>query len=74
MNPIPCSVCQESGHHAAKCPTLSDPLKQGFYTGGGGGHAHGGDEEERLKLPIHTMKRCQHHQSKSQQKCTKILP
>lgn len=45
MNTCPCSVCGEGGHHPRRCPTLSDPLKEGFYKGqiprGGGG-----DEED----------------------------
>jgi hypothetical protein len=47
MNPIPCTICQEDGHKAAKCPTLVDPLKPGFSGagGGGGGHSHDDDDE-----------------------------
>jgi hypothetical protein len=41
---IVCSLCSSAGHNANKCPTLSDPLKEGFYSGGGGGHSH--DEED----------------------------
>lgn len=46
MNSIPCTICKEEGHTSRKCPTLVDPLKPGFYSGGGaGGHAHGDDDE-----------------------------
>lgn len=48
MNPIPCTICKEEGHHARKCPTLADPLKPGFYTGGGAGGGGGGEEDETI--------------------------
>lgn len=52
MNTCPCSICGEGGHHMRKCPTLSDPLKEGFYKGqiprGGGGE----EEDEHLRLRI----------------------
>lgn len=49
MNSVPCSVCQEGGHSAAKCPTLVEPLKPGFHSGGGGGrHSHDDDDERML--------------------------
>jgi hypothetical protein len=49
MNPIPCSVCSESGHHARRCPQLSAPLQPGFFApSGGGGHSHD-DEDEKIK-------------------------
>ena len=48
MNPIPCTICKEEGHTAGKCPTLVDPLKQGFYTGGGAGGGGGGEEDESI--------------------------
>ena len=49
MNPIPCSVCSESGHHARRCPQLYAPLQPGFFApSGGGGHSHD-DEDEKLK-------------------------
>ena len=42
-----CSVCSEGSHHTNKCPTLHEPLKEGFYkpSGGGGGHSHDDDEK-----------------------------
>ena len=48
MNSVPCSVCQEGGHSAAKCPTLVEPLKPGFHSGGGGGGGHSHDDDERM--------------------------
>jgi hypothetical protein len=48
MNPIPCSVCKEEGHSAGKCPTLVDPLKPGFYTGGGGAGRYSEEEDESI--------------------------
>ncbi len=73
MNAIPCSVCQEAGHPAQKCPTLVAPLQPGFQGGGGHGN-HGDDEEERLKFTTKAFARCQinNHLLKFLQKCTKI--
>lgn len=51
MNTVPCSVCQEAGHHARRCPELSQPLKSGFYAPSGGGRYAGDDEDEKLKSP-----------------------
>lgn len=52
MNSTPCTVCGEGGHAARKCPTLSDPLKEGFYKGqvprGGGGE----EDDEHLGLRV----------------------
>lgn len=42
-----CSFCSQLGHNAKECPTLSNPLKDGFYSGGAGG-AHSHDENERF--------------------------
>ncbi len=42
----PCGVCNEAGHTSRECPTLYDPLKEGFYAGGGGGGGHSHDEED----------------------------
>ncbi len=36
-----CSLCGEGGHRASRCPDLCDPLREGFFKGGGGGG--GGD-------------------------------
>jgi hypothetical protein len=44
-----CYFCNQLGHCARECTTLSDPLKEGFYSGGGGGgggHSHDEDDEE----------------------------
>jgi hypothetical protein len=51
MNPIPCTICQEDGHKASKCPTLHSPLTPGFHQGGGGGggHSHDDDDDEAIK-------------------------
>lgn len=49
MQSVPCPVCKEAGHVASACPTLYDPLKEGFYQGGGGGGQHTGEEEEKAK-------------------------
>jgi hypothetical protein len=38
-----CVICGNE-HVASKCPELYEPLKDGFYSGGGGGHSH--DEED----------------------------
>lgn len=48
MNPIPCTICKEDGHTAAKCPTLVDPLRPGFSGAGGGGGGHSHEEEDKL--------------------------
>lgn len=44
MDPQPsvCTVCKEQGHCASNCRQLSEPLKNGFYSGGG----YGGSDEE----------------------------
>ncbi len=47
---VPCSICNEGGHKCADCPTLYEPLKEGFYSGGGGGHSHGDDEDEKIEF------------------------
>ena len=47
MEQHPCTICKEGGHRASKCPALHEPLKEGFYSGGGqgGGHSHDDDDE-----------------------------
>ena len=43
-----CGVCNEGGHKSRECPSLYEPLKEGFYSGGGGGgHSHD-DEDDAL--------------------------
>jgi hypothetical protein len=41
-----CYFCSSAGHYVSKCPTLSDPLKEGFYSGGSSGGSHSHDEED----------------------------
>ena len=46
---IICVICKGDGHTFSNCPTLADPLKDGFYSGGGGGggsHSHDDDEDD----------------------------
>lgn len=50
MNPIPCTVCGEDGHRCQKCPTLSSPLKDGFYAPPQGHRPSGDDDDERAKF------------------------
>jgi len=44
-SPATCLVCKTQGHSEANCPQLSEPLKHGFYSGGGGGHIHEDEED-----------------------------
>lgn len=45
-SPVICLVCKTQGHNESQCPQLSDPLQNGFYTGGGGGgHSHEDDDD-----------------------------
>lgn len=44
--PIVCSVCKSQGHTVSNCPQLSDPLKNGFYSGGGRGGDGSGDDND----------------------------
>lgn len=49
MNPIPCTVCGEDGHHLSKCPSLVAPLQPGFPKISGPPPGSGDDEDdERL--------------------------
>ena len=53
-----CGVCNEGGHKACDCPTLYEPLKEGFYSGGGGGgggHSH--DDEDESSAQSNMMPR-----------------
>ena len=45
----PCTLCK-GPHKAQRCPDLTDPLKEGFYSGGGAHRDHGGDDDESLQL------------------------
>jgi hypothetical protein len=45
-NPATCLVCKTQGHNETQCPQLSDPLQNGFYTGGGGGGGHSHEEDD----------------------------
>lgn len=58
MNAIPCSICQQDGHRANRCPELSAPLRPGFFapSGGGGGHSHDDDERARAPQPGLTIR------------------
>ena len=48
MNPAsPCTLCNEDGHKASKCPELWKATPGG---GGGGGHDHDDDDEHLSKL------------------------
>lgn len=40
-----CSVCN-GPHFASMCPTLYEPTKPGFASGGGGGGGHSHDEDD----------------------------
>ena len=42
--PARCSICNETNHHSSECPTLSEPLKEGFYSGGGHQHTEEDDD------------------------------
>jgi hypothetical protein len=68
MNSTPCSVCKEGGHRESKCPTLVEPLKPGFHSGGGGGQYTGEDEEEQIQIPIHPVLRKLKKASKAHKK------
>lgn len=41
---VVCVICKNSGHTPSSCPELSEPLKSGFYSGGGG--YSGGEDED----------------------------
>jgi hypothetical protein len=56
MEQIPCTVCKEGGHKSAKCPTLYDPLKEGFYSGGGGGGGHSHDDDDEHLVMLRAVK------------------
>lgn len=46
-----CIVCGNNGHNSRLCPSLHDPLNDGFYSGGGGNggqHSHEDDDDEKL--------------------------
>lgn len=42
----PCAICGEGGCCAAECPTLREPLREGFQGGGGGGGGHSHDDDD----------------------------
>lgn len=72
MNPIPCSVCGEDGHHIRRCPSLASPLKDGFYAPPAGARQGGGDDDETCKIetPVYpvfsiTLTRCLKHKPSS---------
>jgi len=41
-----CHVCGERDHSTGKCPTLTECLKPGFFSGGGGGGGHSHDDDD----------------------------
>ena len=45
-----CSVCSEGDHHTRACPSLHEPLKEGFYKPSGGYQGGGDDEDEKAKI------------------------
>lgn len=50
-----CSICSEGDHHTNKCPTLYEPLKEGFHKPSGGhqgGHDDDDDEKAKVKAYI----------------------
>ena len=48
-----CSICNKHDHSATRCPELREPLKEGFYTGGGVSRGGGGDDEDdRVQLSV----------------------
>jgi hypothetical protein len=47
----PCTLCKEN-HRAALCPELTEALKDGFYSGGGGHRDHGDGEEEHVRFIV----------------------
>ena len=49
-----CFHCGQE-HASSKCAALHEPLKDGFYSGGGGGHALDADEDKNgiRKLILH---------------------
>ena len=40
-----CSLCNEN-HATSRCPGLWNPLKEGFFEGGGSGQSHDHDDEK----------------------------
>lgn len=48
----PCTVCQEFGHKAGKCPDLG-PNAPPPSGGGGGGHDH--DDDEKALIAHYTQ-------------------
>jgi hypothetical protein len=60
-SPARCSVCSEDSHHTNKCPTLHEPLKEGFYKPSGGGHQGGhDDDDEKAKTYIKQQANLKH--------------
>ena len=61
---VPCSVCSERGHHPAKCPELTEPLRPGFSGSSGGGGHGGGDEDEKLSFLLSVFRLFHDHDQK----------
>ena len=61
MNPTPCSVCGEGGHHMRRCPSLAAPLQSGFYAPPAGARQGGGDDDDekacRNEKPVYPVLR-----------------
>ncbi len=54
---VPCIVCGEGGHRAHKCPTLCDPLKEGFQGNQRGGHDSHDEEMVKPVAPVFPVSR-----------------
>lgn len=53
MQAFPCSICENGGHVASKCPELWHPERTG---GGGGGHSHDDDDDdEKVTFSLYDM-------------------
>ena len=53
MNHSACTVCNEAGHRASKCPEAFSDLKWGFYEGASAGGGDGDcDDEHTLNISL----------------------
>ena len=53
MQAFPCSICENGGHTASKCPELWHPERAGG--GGGGGHSHDDDDDEKVTFSLYDL-------------------